>query len=169
MIPNITVKDGVLEVGSNLALESIEKIGYIQEEGYNTISHVDAEQSVNVYPYGDSYGTAVLPMLMSFTKAGQWHEVERSSLPPDVSNKLSLMQPVVSTEYGCIAFYDYDQDGTTKCWSTQNTQAYLLNAKFYDAFDVPSSIPGAIKSYQPAGFKPFFTKAQYQAILNLIK
>ena len=167
MIPNITVKNGNLEVGSNLAVKSIEQLGYVTEEGYTPVTSVESEQYVYIFPLGDALGTSILGQMYNYEKIGEWEEVERDTLPPDMQS-LSLLAPAVSTDYSMIAFYDHDQDGTTKCWKTKNTSAYL-KASFYNQFTVPSNIAGTIKVYDAGGFKPFFTEQQYKALLNLIK
>ena len=166
MIPNITVKDGALEVGSNLAVKSIEQLGYIAEAGFTPVTSVESEQEVYIFPYGDAYGTAVLGQMYQYEKIGEWEEVERDTLPPDMQS-LTLLAPAVTTDNSMIAFYDHDQDGTTKCWKTKNTNA-RLKASFFNACTVPDSIMGSIKVYDAGGFKPFFTQKQYQDLINFI-
>lgn len=163
----VVVNGDTTLLGGNFAVNSIEQLGYVKEEGYTPVASVESEQYVYIFPYGDTQGTSILGQMYNYEKIGEWEEVERNSLPPDMQS-LSLLAPAVSTDYGVIAFYDYDQDGTTKCWKTKNSQAYL-KASFYNQFNVPSNIAGAIKVYDAGGFKPFFTEQQYQALLNLIK
>ena len=167
MIPNITIKDGALEVGSNLAVKSIEQLGYVTEAGFTPVTSVASEQDVYIFPYGDAYGTAILGQMYNYEKIGEWIEVERADLPPDMQS-LTLLAPAVSTDNTVIAFYDHDQEGTTKCWQTKNTKA-SLKASLYNQFNVPASIAGSINVYDAGGFKPFFTEAQYKALLNLAK
>ena len=150
-----------------VALGSIEKIGYITPAGFTPITNVESEQDVYIFPYGDSYGTAILGQMYNYEKIGEWVEAERGDLPPDMQS-MTLLAPAVSTDNTVIAFYDHDQDGTTKCWKTKNTNA-RLKASFFSGFSVPASIAGSINVYDAGGFKPFFTEAQYQALLNLAK
>lgn len=150
-----------------VALESIEKIGYVAQAGYTPITHVESEQYVDIFTSGTMMGTAILGQMYNYEKIGEWIEVNRADLPPDMQS-LTLLAPAVSTDYGVIAFYDHDQDGTTKCWQTKNSKAHL-KASFFNAFTVPTNIAGSIKVYDAGGFKPFFTEAQYKALLNLVK
>ena len=168
VLDNLAVnKDGtVIEVDGNVALESIEKLGYIAPEGFTIVTNVESEQEVYIYPYGNMYGAAILGQMYQYEKIGEWEEVERSTLPPDIQS-LTLLAPGVSTDNTVIAFYDHAQDGTTKCWKTKNSKAHL-KASFFNAFTVPDSIMGSIKVYDAGGFKPFFTQKQYQDLINFI-
>lgn len=163
----IIIDNNVLEFGGNVGFEGIEQIGYVTQEGYTPVTSVEIEQDVYIFTRGTSTGTSILGQMYNYEKIGEWEEVERNTLPPDMQS-LTLLAPAVSTDYGLIAFYDYDQDGGTKCWKTKNANAYL-KASFYSQFNVPSNIAGTIRVYDAGGFKPFFTKEQYQALLNLIK
>lgn len=168
VLDNLAVnKDGtVIEVGGNVALESIEQLGYIAQAGYTPVERVESEQYVDIFTSGLMMGTAILGQMYNYEKIGEWIEVERNTLPPDMQS-LTLLAPAVSTDYGVIAFYDHDQDGTTKCWQTKNSKAHL-KASFFNAFTVPDNIMGSIKVYDKGGFKPFFTQKQYQDLINFI-
>lgn len=168
VLDNLAVnKEGtVIEVGGNVTLESIEKLGYIAQAGYTPVENVASEQDVHIFTSGSMYGSVVLGQMYQYEKIGEWEEVERNTLPPEFQS-LTLLAPGVSTEYSVIAFYDNAQDGTTKCWKTKNSQAHL-KASFYNAFQVPNSIMGSIKVYDAGGFKPFFTEKQYKDLINFI-
>lgn len=168
VLDNLAVnKDGtVIEVGGNVALESIEQLGYIAPEGYTPVERVESEQEVCIFTSGNMYGTAILGQMYQYEKVGEWVEANRDDLPPDMQS-LTLLAPAVSTDYSMIAFYDHDQDGTTKCWQTTNSKGYL-KVSFFNAFNVPDNIMGSIKVYDKGGFKPFFTQKQYQDIINFI-
>lgn len=100
MIPNITVKDGVLEVGGNVALESMEQIGHY----INTLHKV---QCVIDESIGTNDPVVLVEGATKFIPVGEWMDV---SLNPDVQ--------VPPIENGQVVYMQgdkmlYKQNGTT--------------------------------------------------------
>lgn len=149
MIPNIAVKDGNLEVSSNLAIDSIEKIG-VNIPKYN---HIDAITDTQFETVPNKPLFFLARQVSEITEVGgTWSTPTKQYNPPE----------------GTIVYFKNDG-----IYYKINGQKRYIAFGNNGALDFKNGLTEDGKKYtgysEKGGFTPFFTEAQYQAILNLIK
>lgn len=155
VLDNLAVNDNgtIIEVGGNIALESIEQLGTMQD--VNITSFLKPASSESTF---GSLATGC----SDFEPVGSWNN---GNIPP-IDSYCNNAGDVGFINLGGSIYYIYN-DGT-KHYKNNYSDAQEVVLKARGGTIHPAAPTRFYRQEAVKSFKPFFTQEQYEAILDLI-